>query len=438
MIKMLIIFLFIPVFAIGQGLFDSSINETDSTKKDAALIINGYGRGSVYGGSNFYDYSNVFGEFALQAKAAKGKAYLYTDIRFRSGLKFDEYQSSFELKEAYAAYKSDKIDISLGEQIISWGKADIFNPTNNLTPNDYFFLSANPDDQKIPNFLLQTKIYFGKSVNLELIGMPFYKPSVYRYDLFDLGKYTQFTKAVLPEKTFDNGALAAKLNFEYPKVDFSLSWFRGYDPFYGFNLSSISLDPEGIPQIELNTQTYLKNTFGTDFSIPIKSWIIKAEIAYNHTTDYEGNMYIPNPDLYYVAGIEHDFGSFHLIGQYIGKYIFDFSTLVLPNPPELPDIIYQELQLFNRRIFYQEEEQNHAFSLSINKSFIYETLKTELAAYYNIGTEEWFIRPSISYSLSDALLLSIGGFYSTGPDNSIFDYSSDIFNGAFIELKMNF
>jgi hypothetical protein len=438
MIKTLIIFLLFPTFIFGQSLFENSVNENDTTQKKAGLIFNGYGRASAYGGSKLYDYSNVFGEFSLQAKTTKGKAFLFTDLRFRSGLEFNEYNTTFELKEAYAAYKSDKIDISLGQKIISWGKADIFNPTNNITPNNYFFLSAKPDDQKIPNFLLETKFYFGNGINLELIGIPFYKPSVYRYDLFDLEEYTQFTEAVLPEKTFENGSLAAKLNFEFPKIDCSLSWFRGYSPFYGFNLNSINYNPQGMPQIELNTQTYLKQTFGMDFSLPIKSWIVKAEIAYKHTTDYETNMYIPNPELYYIVGMEHNFWGFHLIGQYIGRYIFDFSQLMLPNPPEMQDIIYQNLQLFNRKIFYQQEKQNHAFSLSINKSFIYETLKTELAAYYNIGTEEWFIRPSVSYSLSDALLFTIGGFYSTGPENSIFEYSSDIFNGAFMELKMNF
>lgn len=438
MTKALLIFLFIPVFASGQGLFEGSINGTDSTKNKAGLILNGYGRSSAYGGSNLYDYSNVFGEFALQVKASKAKAFLYTDLRFRSGLEFDELQTNFELKGAYVAYKSDKIDISLGQKIISWGKADIFNPSNNITPNNYFFLSASPDDQKNSNFLLETKVYFGNTVYLELIGIPFYKPSIYRYDLFNLGKYTQFTDAVLPDKAFENVSLAAKLNFEYPKIDFSLSWFRGYDPFYGFNLKSISLDPNGMPQIELNTQTYLKNTLAVDFSLPIKTWIAKAEIAYNRTNDYKENMYIPNPELYYIIGLEHDFWGFHVISQYIGRHVFDFTKTVLPDLPQTPDIIYNFLEVFNRKIFYQQKRQNHAFSVSVNKSLFYEALKTEFVAYYNIGTEEWFIRPSVSYNLSEKLLLTVGGLYSTGPDNSIFDYSSDIINGAFIELKMSF
>ena len=73
MIKTLVIFLLIPSLVFGQSLFESSVNGNDTAQKKAGLIINGYGRGSAYGGSKLYNYSNVFGEFALQTKAAKGK-----------------------------------------------------------------------------------------------------------------------------------------------------------------------------------------------------------------------------------------------------------------------------------------------------------------------------------------------------------------------------
>ena len=47
---------------------------------------------------------------------------------------------------------------------------DGFNPTDNITPYDYFFLTANPDDQKLPNILLQAKWYITPKVNFEFIA----------------------------------------------------------------------------------------------------------------------------------------------------------------------------------------------------------------------------------------------------------------------------
>jgi hypothetical protein len=58
--------------------------------------------------------------------------------------------------------------------------------------------------------------------------------------------------------------------------------------------------------------------------------------------------------------------------------------------------------------------------------------------YYNITSEEWLIRPKLSWKINDHLETSFGGFYSTGPDRSLYDYASDVLNGAFVELKASF
>ena len=59
-----------------------------------------------------------------------------------------------QLKEAYAGYSGEKMDVLFGNQIVNWGRTDGFNPTNCITPSDYFFLTAEPDDQKLSNFML--------------------------------------------------------------------------------------------------------------------------------------------------------------------------------------------------------------------------------------------------------------------------------------------
>lgn len=421
----------------SQGLFENAVNNSNEDKK-LSIDFNGYGRGSVYGGSKFYDYSNVFAEFALQGKLAVNKAFLFTDLRFRAGTEFDSLYTHLQMKETYVGFQSDKFDAYLGAKIITWGRMDGFNPTDNITPYDYFFLTANPDDQKLPNILLQTRWYITPKINFEFIAIPIYRPSVYRYDLFDLGEYTTFADPTLPGKTFKNGSLAARFNFDFSKTGLSVSCFRGFDPFYGFNVKSITWDGF-VPAISLSAQAYLKNTLGADFDLILGSWIVRAEAAYNHTTNYNENMYIPNPDIAYVAGIEHSFWGIVTILQYIGRYTIDFVSLNdLPAPANPHEIINRELTGFNRKIFYQQEKFNHALSLSLSKSFAYETLAIEAMAYYNITSEEWFIRPKLRWAITDHLETSIGGFYSAGPDASVFSYASDVLNGAFIELKVSF
>jgi hypothetical protein len=150
-------------------------------------------------------------------------------------------------------------------------------------------------------------------------------------------------------------------------------------------------------------------------------------------------MNVPNPGFNYVGGIEHSFWDITTILQYIGYYTLDFISLDdLPPPQSIADIISLELTEFNRKIFYQQEKTNHAVSLSLNRSFSYETFNIEATAYYNLTSEEWLIRPKIKWDISDNLETSLGGFYSKGPDKSLFYYASDVLNGAFIELKVNF
>lgn len=430
----------------GQGLFESSTTANDKPDKPV-FSFNGYGRGSFYGGSQSFDYQSLFSEFGFQGKLSVNHAFLFADLRARGGLQFDSLYNALQLKETYVGYQSNYFDVYLGEKIITWGRTDGFNPTNNITPFNYFFLTAEHDDQKLPNFLIQAKWHINPQMDLEVIGIPFYRPSIYRYDLFDLGEYTRFTKPTFPSATFSNMAVAAKMNFRLPAIGFSISYFRGYDPFYGFNLKSLTWNFI-IPDIQLTAETYLKNTAGFDFAIPAGSWIVRGEAAYSYTTRYKDNMYIPNPGLSYVAGVEHDFWGAHTILQYIGACTFDFQDLPEPQKPGpdndntmrdyMDELIMNELTQFNRRIFYQQEKFNHALSLSVSRSFAHEVVRAEVMGYYNITSDEWFVRPQVTWNITDRLQTAVGGFYSAGPDKSIYSYSSDVLNGAFLQLKVSF
>jgi len=431
----------------AQSLFQSALDSTSNTEHSNTISVNGYARGSVFGGGKTYNLASTFVELSLQTQLKKGNAFLMSDIRFRKGVLFGENDQQLQLKELYAGYRGDKLEVLLGNQIVNWGRTDGFNPTNNITPNDYFFLSANPDDQKESNFMLRLKYRFIPSIEVELVGIPFYQPSNYRYDLFSLGENVVFVNAALPAKELKNGSLGARLNFELPAIGWSLSYFRGYDPYHGFDIQSVDWST-GTPQITNIATPYVKNTLGADLAIPIQNWIVRGEFAYNRTENPVHKMYIPFADLSYVAGIERNWNGFTIIGQYIGKFTPDFLELIVPTltDPTNPLAIMQfanekidyENRLFNRRIFYQQEKMNHAVALSINKSFGYDAWNAEFAAYYNFTSDEWLIRPKISWKINDTLSASLGGSYMTGPVSSLFDYSAPIMNGGFLELKVSF
>lgn len=440
--------LFLSSTAIfGQGLFESATVEEPEQAGGLKLELSGYGRGSAYFGFDNYDYSTAFAEIAFQGKIKHSNAFMFADIRLRDGFKFGEPTLEFQLKELYTGYSGEKMDILLGNQIVNWGRTDGFNPTNCITPKDYFFLTGEPDDQNLSNFMLRFKYRFTSQIEIDLITIPVYSPSIYRYELFDLGESAQFTDIALPKQSFDNSSLAARLNFELSKIGFSVSWFRGYNPDYGFNVENIDMST-GSPIITNAATPYLKNMIGADISAALNSWILRGELAYHLTTDYEEKMHIPNPDLQYVAGIEHSFNGFNTIIQYIGKYTSDFTELEEPTLTDPTDqmaqlqyateMIYYESSLFNRKQFYQQKETNHALALIISKPFAYDIWNIELMGYYNLISGEYMLRPRISWNISDALMASAGCTYMTGPEKEMFYYAGPVMNGGFVELKVNF
>jgi len=430
----------------AQSLFQSALDSTATTEKSTPISLNGYARGSVFGGET-YNLASTFAELSLRAQLSSGKTFLMSDIRFRKGILFGVNDQQLQLKELYAGYRGDRLDVLLGNQIVSWGRTDGFNPTNNITPNDYFFLSANPDDQKESNFMLRFKYRFIPSIELELIGIPFYQPSNYRYDLFALGENVSFAGTALPARDLKNGSLAARMNFELPVIGWSVSYFRGYDPYHGFDVKSVDWST-GTPQITNIATPFVKSTLGADLAIPFKNWIVRGEVAYNSTENPNDKMYIPLTDLTYVVALENNWNGFTIIGQYIGKYSPDFIALTIPiltdsiNPLAQMQYANEQInyqnRLFNRRIFYQQEKTNHAAALSVSKSFGYDAWNAELAAYYNFTSEEWLIRPKLTWKITDSLSASLGGSYMKGPASTLFDYSAPIMNGGFLELKASF
>jgi hypothetical protein len=331
----------------------------------------------------------------------------------------------------------------LGKQITTWGRTDGFNPTNNLCPQNYFLLTTNPDDQLAGSFMLRTKFRPTQYAELELVLIPVLTPSVYRYDLFELSEETSFANAVLPKKTFKNGTWAARANFELSKIGFSFSYFNGYDPFYGYRVESAQMQPQ--LSIVLQPDFYRKQSIGADFAAPAGNFIIRGEAAYNTTTAYKNKMHIPNPDIAWVSGIEKNIAQITVIMQYIGKYTFNFEALTEPtltNPANITEyalaMINFENTLFNRKIMHQQEEMNHAVMLSLSKSFRFDLVTTNISAYYNITSEEYFVRPEINWKMADALTLSAVANIMNGPEKSIFNNAGKILGGYGLGLKVNF
>ena len=139
----------------GISVYAQSPNETDSLyteeiSSDNRIKLNGYLRAGFFGGEK--EIRNYYGEGALKLEVPIGiSASAFSEVRYRAD---GNNNHKFDIREAYLNLNLGKFDFRVGEQIVLWGRADGFNPTNNVTPQDFCVFSPEEDDKRLGNFVV--------------------------------------------------------------------------------------------------------------------------------------------------------------------------------------------------------------------------------------------------------------------------------------------
>ncbi len=81
-----------------------------------------------------------------------------------------------ELYEAYLFWRRGSWDLKIGEQVVTWGSADLLNPTDTMNPRDLReFVFTDFGKEKVPNFITELA-WYGKSLSIKGYFIPFFKP----------------------------------------------------------------------------------------------------------------------------------------------------------------------------------------------------------------------------------------------------------------------
>ena len=168
----------------AQGLFESAGKDSAASGPAAAqalpFSLSGHVKAIVAGGQDndneaIISAANARVSLRLNAEKSLGRA--FSEIRMNAGRFRDLSSASCDVREAWASVSPGLLDIRIGRQIISWGRADAVNPTNNITPRDQTAISSEFDDTRLGNELLQVKAKIGPS-GVQGIWIPCYRPDV--------------------------------------------------------------------------------------------------------------------------------------------------------------------------------------------------------------------------------------------------------------------
>lgn len=204
-------------------------------------------------------YGNVKGVADIRL-FARGFSNTFTiaDLSIRE--KVDPFH--IEIDSAYVSIANfflKNLEVVVGRKIVSWGAADIFNPTDNINPDD--LEDPLKFGENIANNIVQLKYTPSKYFNLEVVWVPVFRPAQVPpwtivgfddprlinirprniradvYSFYDLRQGLAANGAVfltngrvfLPKTSGANSMVGAKISSTVGTFDLSLSYFYGRD-----------------------------------------------------------------------------------------------------------------------------------------------------------------------------------------------------------------
>jgi hypothetical protein len=414
----------IPSTLNAQSLFESSLSES-CTANEVKYLLGGYVRGGVFGDDT--NILNKYAEGALKLNVIGNKyGDAYAEMRYKASGTSD-FSNEVWLREGYINLYLGKFDFRIGQQIVVWGRADGFNPTNNITPADFTVFSPDEDDKRQSNFVAKG-VYNFQPFTLEVDWVPFHRATELPLENATLPSSVYWGDAQLPDDTWNNSSIGLKLDFQGAKFDGSLSYFNGYHktPSLDYSISSSG--------VEIFMQAYNVQLFGADFSTTAGSYGLRGEFAFTIPDNKTDSLFsTPCKQLEYTLGIDREWGDFSLIAQYVGKYISDFDEDIT-----LTNSMAYTVNVWNRMLFSQTSQWYNSVSLRPSLNLLNQTLKGELLGLYNFNTKEWLCLPKVTYTISDALSCCVGAQLYGGSDNTLYKFMGEVRNCGFVEVKLDF
>jgi hypothetical protein len=314
-----------------------------------------------------------------------------------------------EISEFYFDLKLGRVDLRAGKQQIRWGRADGYNPTDNLLPYDYLDTF---NDERLAVPALKADAYLGKA-QLEAAWAPFYTPT--RLPLFGQRWFPRLptTQTVslapqepptevelsyrdaggaLPARTFGNGQWGIRWNQLLPRAEFSFSYFDGFDDiaFFRPSIMPVLLAPQPQFLVSLNREYFRVRVAGADFASELGPFGIRGEMAYFDQTDPT------NLDrLLFVVGLDRSWGDWFAIVQYMGQKVSGSAQ----NEPVFPDLGLRSTML------WRVER-----TLSPSRSL-------EVKGALRLRDGDFFIQPMYSVALANKWRLKIGATIFGGPED---------------------
>jgi hypothetical protein len=486
---LLILFISIPAFCLDfkTGSIENSVNGSlegfivtplhdDSPREDPTAVFR------VVTKSSFRDVSdlriNLRGEYdGTVLYPHDHKVFLdFTNI-------YQDRNPFLSADEAYLDFFTSRADFRLGIQKFAWGRLDELSPVDMLNTDSM----TNPfiedeNTRKIGTPSAKVNIY-SDLANLEVDWIPCWVPyrlpmSYERWfptvliapeniDIAGVGPFLPASITIpvnasyididMPARTFENSEIGAKLSKTIGKWDVSAMYFRGYDTMPVFDMPTdltVQIDPQTMTpvfslDVELEPRVFTIEMYGVDFSTTAGDFTFRGDAAF-----FRDRRYIRE-----IGGLISDYFTPEMFQSIMGKVMkdpFNPHTFTL-NPPVIEkknsaryglgfdyirgettitgQIVQEYIFSYDNKLLFNKNGIDTMLTLSLKQLLLSGRLEAALYGSYGIEYEQFLIKPSVSYDITDNLKATLAALVFGGEKDSLLGQYS---NNDEIYLKVKY
>jgi hypothetical protein len=347
---------------------------------------------------------------------------LYVDGWVRNDDLFIAQATSGKFREGYLDLHLGAFDIRLGRQIIAWGRADQINPTDNLTPRNFTLLVPEDADERSGTTGAKVVYHVG-DLSLTGIVLPTFEPDVIALQRPPSGSTL---RERVPGDPVTQGAF--KIEQTGGRVDWSLSYFDGYDLFPDLGIDTVR--PDGV---DFLLRHHRIRVVGADAAAAIGPYTVRGEVAYTFTQHEHTGDQIKSPFLLLVLGADRTLpGGLYVNVQYLLRVISSFQ-----DPLAVTDPIARQVAIQQASINDQLDPVKHGVAVRLSRTWLNETLVTEISSIVSPARAEFVLRPKVKYAVTDHLKLTAGADIFRGETPSFFGRLRDT-STAYVEARWDF
>ena len=264
--------------------------------------------------NNIIRFSNIW-SLGAGLRAFVESAYASNSSRYPDPVRIRDSQD-FILRDLYLQYKSGPITLRLGSQQIVWGEAFGFYYADLVNPKDFRDFGIGPlEKNRLHTPLVNFKWNFKEHI-LQLLYIPkphFNKtPSIGSDFSFPFTQFSQGSSVTFDDERtlpigLNNAEYGGRFSPSFTGIDLSLLYLNYFDR------APVYLSSTGPGGMAIKGRHLRMETFGVTLSLPVRSWVIRSELLFNHGKHF--NSFVGQLDSFRADEIIAVLGLDYIVGD---------------------------------------------------------------------------------------------------------------------------